>query len=133
MMLEKQQTPLAKFIEEHANRSGYSYEEIGILCGFKTANLIYSFTRGELRPPLDKIVTLAEVLGCDSGQLFTLAIQEWFPPELFDQMREAFLVYPSLEKEETDWLVTVREIFGGRVPEMNDHLRRRLKLVMKTL
>lgn len=132
-MLEKQQTPLAQFIEEHANRSGYSFEEIGILCGFRTGNLIYSFTRGEIRPPLDKITTLAEVLGCDAGQLFTLAIKEWFSQELFEQMQEAFLVYPSLEKAETDWLATVREIFGGRVPDMNDHLRRRLKLLMKTL
>lgn len=132
-MLENQQTPLAKFIEEHANRSGYTFEEIGILCGFKTGNLIYAFTRGEIRPPLDKIVTLAEVMGCDCGQLFTLAIKEWFTPELFEQMQDAFLVYPSLEKAEKDWLTTIREIFGGRAPDMNDHLRRRLKLVMKTL
>ena len=132
-MLEKQQTPLAQYIEEHANRSGYSYDEIGILCGFKTGNLIYAYARGEIRPPLDRIVILAEVLGCDSGQLFTLAIKEWFSAELFEQLQEAFLVYPSLEPAEADWLKTIREIFGGQVPDMNDRRRERLKLVMKTL
>ena len=131
-MLEKQQTPLAKFIEDHANRSEYSYEEIAVLCGFKTDALIYAFMRGEIKLPLDKVAPLAEALGCDGGQLFTLALKAWFSVEMFEQMEEAFLAYPSFDPAELGWLRLIREIFGGKVPEMNDRFKRRLQLVLKS-
>jgi hypothetical protein len=131
-MLEKQQTPLAKFIEDNPKRSGYSFEEIGIMCGFKTADLIYAFMRGEIRLPLDKVVPMAEALSCDSGQLFTLALKEWFSQQIFEQMEEAFLAFPSLDTVELGWLKVIRDIFGGKVPEINDRFKRRLQLVLSS-
>lgn len=132
MLEEGRQTPLAKFIEEYAKRSGYSHEEIGIMCGFKTADLIYSFIRGDVRLPLDKVAPMAEVLGCDSAQLFALALREWFSPQLFDQMQEAFLVAPNVDPIDLQWLRVLHDIFGGKLPEMNDRFKRRLQLVFKS-
>jgi len=131
-MLTEQQTPLARFIEEHANRSPYSYSEIAILCGFKTDALIYAFMRGEIRLPLDKVAPLAEAIGCDSAQLFVLALKSWFSAELFGQIEECFLESDEEDNIERVWLLAIREIYSGKVPELTVKLRRRLRLVLKT-
>lgn len=93
-MLEKQHAPLAIFIREHAERSGLSYDEIGVLCGFRDGKLIRSFADGKIRPPLDRITALAGGLGCDKRQLFRLAFVELFSQHLFDEMRQMFAEDP---------------------------------------
>jgi hypothetical protein len=128
-MLVAQQTPLARFIEEQANRSCYSYEEIAILCGFKTSDMIYAFMRGERKVPLDKVAPLAEALGCDSAQLFMLALRSWFTEDLFNQVEECFGAMQD-NKAERGWLMAIREIFGGEVPEITVKMRRRLQFVI---
>jgi hypothetical protein len=128
-MLAAQQTPLARFIEQHANRSCYSYEEIAIICGFKTSDVIYAFMRGERKVPLDKVAPLAEALGCDSAQLFLLALRSWFSEELFNQVEECFGAMQD-SNAERGWLLAIREIFGGEVPEITVKMRRRLQFLI---
>ena len=131
-MLEKRETPLAKFIKDHADRSERSYEEIAILCGFKTDALVHGFTRGEVRLPLDKVTLLAQAIGCDDKQLFRLTLKAWFSDEIFDQMQDAFLPDPSTGIVERNWLQFIRELIGGELPEMSDQFRRRLRLVLRS-
>ncbi|EJL51628.1 hypothetical protein PMI09_04418 [Rhizobium sp. CF122] len=128
-MLAALQTPIARFIEEHANRSCYSYEEIALLCGFKTSDMIYCFMRGDRKVPLDKVAPLAEALGCDSAQLFVLALKSWFSDELFNQLEECFGAMHG-DKAERGWILALREVFGGEVPEITVKMRRRLQILV---
>lgn len=127
-MLPAQQTPLVRFIEEHANHSPYSYEELALLCGFKTSDMIYAFMRGERKVPLDKVAPLAEALGCDSGQLFVLALKTWFSDELFNQLEECFGTIKE-NSAERSWIVALRETYKGDVPEVTVKMRRRLQIL----
>ena len=127
-MLVEQQTPIARFIQEHAERSCYSYEEIALLCGFKTSDMIHAFTRGERKVPLDKVAPLAEALGCDRNQLFVHALKSWFSPELFNQLEECFGTRQE-SKAERGWIAALREIFGGEVPELTGKMRSRLRIL----
>ncbi|MCF6369500.1 hypothetical protein [Rhizobium halophilum] len=129
-MLVEQQTPIARFIQEHADRSCYSYEEIALLCGFKTSDMIYMFMRGERKVPLDKVAPLAEALGCDSAQLFVLALKSWFSTELFNQVEECFGAMHE-NKAERGWILALREIFGGEVPELTVKMRSRLRILAR--
>jgi hypothetical protein len=52
--------------------------------------MIYAFMRGEQRVPLDKVTPLSEALGCDSSQLFVLALKTWFSEDLFNQLEKCF-------------------------------------------
>jgi hypothetical protein len=129
-MLPTQQTPIARFIEEHANRSCYSYDEIALLCGFKTSDMIYCFMRGERKVPLDKVAPLAEALGCDSAQLFVLALKSWFSDELFYQLEECFGAMQA-DDAERSWIRALREIFGGEIPEITVSMHRRLQMLVR--
>ena len=129
-MLPAQQTPIARFIEEHANRSCYSYDEIALLSGFNTSDMIYCFMRGERKVPLDKVAPLAEALGCDSAQLFVLALKSWFSDELFYQLEECFGAMQA-DDAERSWIRVLREIFGGELPEITVSMRRRLQMLVR--
>lgn len=127
-MTPAQQTPIARYIEEHANRSCYSYQEIALLCGFKTSDMIYAFIRGERKVPLDMIKPLAEILDCDRKQLFILALRTWCNEEFFSQLEETFGTAQETEAER-GWLAALREIYGGSVPEITAAMHRRIRVL----
>lgn len=127
-MTPAQQTPIARYIEEHANRSCYSYQEIALLCGFKTSDMIYAFIRGERKVPLDMIKPLAEILDCDRKQLFSLALRTWCNEEFFSQLEETFGTAQETEAER-GWLAALREIYGGSVPEITAAMHRRIRVL----
>mgnify|MGYP003948863519 CR=1 FL=1 len=128
-MFESQQKTLANFIEEHAKKSPYSYEELALLCGFKTSDMIYAFAHSEWKVPLDKVAPLAKALDCDKGKLFVLALKSWFSGELFNQIEECFGAVPE-NSAERSWIVALREIYNGDVPEMTVKTRRCLKILV---
>ncbi len=128
-MFESQQTLLAKFIEEHANKSPYSCEELALLCGFKTSDMIYAVVRGERKLPLDKVAPLAEALDCDRGQLFVLVMKSWFGVELINHIEECFGAMLK-DGAERSWIIALREIYKGDVPEMTVKMRQRLKILV---
>ncbi|MBB1249939.1 hypothetical protein [Rhizobium sp. G21] len=130
-MLEKRESPLSLYIKEHVDRCPLSDDEIGVICGFKNGNLIRAFAEGEIRPPLELIDPLSDVFGCDYGEFLTLAIREWFSPAVFEWLQEVRFNYT--DPVEKSWILALREIFGGTVPELSDRIRARLKLVMKTI
>ena len=96
-MISENLTPLVKFIKEKALLSERSYSEIAVLCGFKSTATIHLFVRGEVRLPLDKVASMAAAIGCESAELFMLALSEWFTPTLLAQMEQAFLYKPTSE------------------------------------
>lgn len=127
-MLPAQQTPFARYIEEYANNSIYSYDEIALLCGFKTSDMIYGFMRGERKVPLHLIKTLAEVLQCDRRELFILALRTWFNEDLFSLLEETFGAAQETAAERS-WLEVLREIYKGDVPEITTTMRRRIRIL----
>lgn len=119
---ENKKSRVAEFIKHHVGRSALSYSEISIICGFNTNAVLYGWMRGDFKLPLDKVASLAGALNVDAGQLFALAMEDWFSPKLFGEMRDHFMSLPTVGPE-VAWVDVLRQIFDGNVPPMTDEIR----------
>lgn len=126
MDTENSKSRIAEFIEHHVGRPALSYSEISIICGFNTNAVLYGWTRGDFKVPLDKVAQLAGALNVDAGQLFVLALEDWFSLRVFAEMREHFVSLPTVGPE-VAWVDTLRQIFDGNVPPMTGEIRATLE------
>ncbi|MCF6117111.1 XRE family transcriptional regulator [Mesorhizobium muleiense] len=120
--------PIALFIEQCANASDNSYEDIAVMAGFTKASIIYMFISGEAKVPLDCVPALAGALGCDATHLFVLALQQYFTPELFEQIRE--LVINDYTPNERAWIQALRGVSGRADPELTPQRLKRLREIL---
>ncbi|MBX4954756.1 hypothetical protein [Rhizobium lentis] len=118
---------VAKLIQAHLENSPYSMEEISLLLGFQSPDMVEGVVRGERKVPLDKVRPLAEALGCDKRQLFEPVLRSWFDIEFLDAIKEIFAGGSSSSTEQ-EWIRFLRELYRENVPELTPALRRRLRL-----
>ncbi|OBY05061.1 hypothetical protein BAE36_22190 [Rhizobium leguminosarum bv. trifolii] len=124
-MNSESNSEVAKFIQAHLEISPYTVEEITLLLGFRSPDMVEGFLRGERKVPLDKVLPLADALGCDKRQLFESVLRSWFDIEFLDAIKEIFAGGSSTEQE---WISFLRELYGENIPELTPALRRRLRL-----
>lgn len=117
----------AKFIEERLAVCNYSLGEIAYLSGFQSVEMLEAIARGERRVPLDKVLRLADALGCEKRQLFILVLRSWFESEFANTIEDVF-TSSSTSSAEQSWLNFLRELYGENIPELTPALRRRLRL-----
>lgn len=132
MLPEGNKSRIAEFIEHHVSRSAFSYSEISIICGFNTNTVLYGWMSGDFKLPLNKVTKLAGALNVDAGQLFVLAMEDWFSPGLFAEMREHFMSLPTVGME-VAWVDVLRKIFDGNVPPMTDEIRGTLERALASV
>ncbi|ACE89841.1 hypothetical protein RHECIAT_CH0000854 [Rhizobium etli CIAT 652] len=126
-MNSERNSEVAKFIRAHLANSPYSVEEITLLLGFRGPDMVEGFLRGERKVPLDKVLPLAEALGCDRRQLFESVLKSWFDIEFLDAIKEIFAC-GSPSSTEQEWTRFLRELYGENIPELTPALRRRIRL-----
>jgi len=114
---QKQDRPrsaAALYIEEFADLSNLTYDEIAKAAGFKNASTLRSFIADEYKIPLDHVARLATALGCDGAQLALLVLQQWFHSSSFRNVCEAFQI-PRTENELL-WLAALEKASGESSP-----------------
>ncbi|MBY3211504.1 hypothetical protein [Rhizobium laguerreae] len=126
-MNSERNSEVAKFMQAHLENSPYSMEEITLLLGFQSPDMVEGFLRGERKVPLDKVLPLADSLGCDKRQLFESVLRSWFDIEFLDAIKEIFAGGSSSSTEQ-EWIRFLRELYGENIPELTPALRRRLRL-----
>lgn len=114
----KSPLPIARFIEQHAKASSCNYRDIAIAAGFSNSDIIYVFVRGEAKVPLDRVPALAGALECDAAHLFVLALQQFFEPKVFEELRELFM--DDLTEDERGWLDLIRAVGDGVAPRLTE-------------
>ncbi|NSY16295.1 hypothetical protein [Neorhizobium sp. AL 9.2.2] len=120
---------VASFIQEHIEESAYTVEEITLLLGFQSTEMVEGFCRGERKVPLDKVNALAEALGCDRRRLFLLVLSSWFDTDFVRMLEEVF-ANGSASSVEQGWIDFLRDFYSGNIPELTPQLQRRLRLLV---
>ncbi|WP_141247032.1 hypothetical protein [Mesorhizobium sp. WSM3866] len=128
MLSAQTKRPIASYIEKWANASVCSYQDIAVRAGFTKADIIYMFISGEHRVPLDCIPALARALGCDGNELWTLALQQYFKPEILRQIQE--LSTRDHSPNERAWINALRSMSGGADPELTHKRSERLREIL---
>ncbi|MDX0695443.1 hypothetical protein [Sinorhizobium medicae] len=127
--MDKEHTlKIAALVQGHLDASPYSVDEVAVLSGFKGPEMLEGIARGDARVPLDKVLLLAQALGCDKRQLLVLVLTSWFGPEFVKTVEEVF-IGNSASAAERDWISFLREVYGENVPALTPALRRRLRLL----
>ncbi|NOV15445.1 hypothetical protein E5S70_04970 [Ensifer adhaerens] len=119
---------IAALVQGHLDASPYSVGEVAVLSGFKGPEMLEGIARGDFRVPLDKVLLLAQALGCDKRQLFVLVLTSWFGAEFVRMVEEVF-AGGSASSTEQGWIGFLREFYGENIPELTPSLRRRLRLL----
>lgn len=120
---------IAEIVQGGMKAHGYSALETAILIGFRTGDMIEGIIGGDRRIPLDKVVPLADALGCDRRLMMTLAMTSWFGADFVNTVKEVFTDSEGAPPER-QWLNCLRELHGDEVPELTPSLRRRLRLLV---
>ena len=128
-MTKEHTLKIAALVQGHLDASPYSVGEVAVLSGFQGPEMLDGIARGDLRVPLEKVLPLAQALGCDKRQLFTLVLNSWFGTEFVKTVEEV-LVGDSASVAEQGWISSLREFYGEDVPELTPLLRRRLRLLL---
>lgn len=128
MLSEKPNRPIANYIEKWANASPCSYQDIAVMAGFTKADIIYMFISGERKVPLDCIPALAGALGCDGNELWMLALEQYFKPDVLRQIQE--LSTRDHSPNERAWVNALRRISGGSDPELTLERSERLREIL---
>lgn len=127
--MQESKIEAAALLRKHAGASDYSLNEIALLCGFQSPDMLEGILRGELRVPLDKAMALAKAIGCDGRTFFVLVLKSWFGAELVNTIEEVFANDTGSDVER-DWIRFLRDSCEDRVPELTPTLRRRLRLLV---
>ncbi|KAA3450279.1 hypothetical protein C7I87_11555 [Mesorhizobium sp. SARCC-RB16n] len=128
MFSEQSKRPIASYIEKWANASVCSYEDIAIMAGFTKSDIIYMFISGERRVPLDCVPALAGALGCDGNELWILALEQYFKPEILRQIQE--ISTRDHSPNERAWIAALRSISGRADPELTHERSKRLREIL---
>lgn len=120
---------VASFIQAHIEKSAYTVEEVTLLLGFQSTDMVDGFCRGDRKVPLDKVNALAEALGCDRRQLFLLVLSSWFDMDFVRMLEEVFANGYASSVEQS-WIDFLRDFNSGNIPELTPQLRRRLRLLV---
>jgi len=99
-----------------------------MLCGLEDLDSISTYLRGDRRLPLDLVEPIAHVLECDRSKLFILTLRTWFDESFISLLEESFGSAQQTEAERS-WLVALREIYQGDVPEITATMRRRIRIL----
>ncbi|MBB4255286.1 MULTISPECIES: hypothetical protein [Rhizobium] len=126
-MKSERNSEVAKFIQAHLENSPYSVEEITLLLGFRSPDMVEGFLSGDRKVPLDKVLPLADALRCNKRQLFESVLRSWFDTEFLDTIKEVFAGGSSSSTEQ-EWIGFLRELYGENIPELTPASRRRLRL-----
>ncbi|RWN01058.1 MAG: hypothetical protein EOR86_04180 [Mesorhizobium sp.] len=126
-MIEQANRPIASYIEKWANASGRSYRDIALMAGFEKADIIHMFIAGKHRVPLDCVPALARALRCDAHEFWTLALQQYFKPEILQEVQE--LSKRDRSANERAWIDALRSVSGHADPELTHDRRERLRQV----
>ena len=97
------------------------------MAGFTSSGILYQFMNGEAKVPLDRVPALAEALRCDPSHLFVLAMEQYFQPTVFEQMRE--LVIPKISANERGWLDIIRQATQGSDPRVTPAQADKLRMI----
>lgn len=129
--LDRKGQPLSRvalLVEKFTATSQLTQRQIADIAGFKNQNIITMIKQGESKLPLDRVAGMAKALDTDPYQLFVMALEQFYSPEVLAEMlriippaptpaerevleiiREAGKHGKSLTKERLD---AIRELFG---------------------
>lgn len=114
----KPKSTLATFLDKHISAISHrkSQREIAEEVGWHRPNMVSMIKRGTVRVPWGSVPALAAAIDADPAELFRLAVADYHP--------EAHLVIGQIfgtivTKNERDFLVHLRNVFGGSVPALS--------------
>ncbi|MGX8007812.1 hypothetical protein ACVDG8_001780 [Mesorhizobium sp. ORM8.1] len=87
MALETRATPISIFIEGRLKELDLNYRDVALMTGFSNEHAVYLMMRGEAKVPIDCVPALAEVLCSDAAGLLDLALRQFVPSELLEDLR----------------------------------------------
>lgn len=102
--------------------------EIAAEIGYEKPNMISMFKRGEAKVPLDKIPLLAKALHVDTGHLFRLAMEQYWP-ELAEAVKSAF--GNTVSENEFKLVEMVRSLSENGDPSFTRDDLREIKAIIK--
>ncbi|TIW29543.1 MAG: hypothetical protein E5V63_00745 [Mesorhizobium sp.] len=120
---------IASYIEKWANASERSYGDIAVMAGFAKADVIHMFIAGKHRVPLDCVPALAKALKCDASELWTLALQQYFKPEILKEIEE--LAIRDHSANERAWIDALRNVSGRADPKLTPERQERLRQIFQ--
>ncbi|WP_419694421.1 hypothetical protein ACN2CC_28185 [Mesorhizobium muleiense] len=88
MVLETRATPISIFIEDRLKELNENYMDVALNAGFSNAGAVYKMMRGEAKVPIDCVPALADALCCDAVLLLDLALRQFVPPKLLEDLRK---------------------------------------------
>ncbi|ESZ11925.1 hypothetical protein [Mesorhizobium sp. L48C026A00] len=88
MVLEIRATPISIFIEDRLKELNVNYRDVALVAGFSNADAVYTMMRGHMKVPIDCVPALAEALCSDAVLLLDLALRQFVPPKLLEDLRK---------------------------------------------
>lgn len=123
--------PVAIFIHKRISelKPWKTQKEIASEAGYDRPNNLSMLKHGVSKVPLERVPALAKALECDVGQLFALALEQYFEPEAIVAFRRALTA--DYTENEKDWIATLRASSRNGDPECTEFRKRLLYSIFR--
>lgn len=112
-----------------ALRGRKTQKEIAEQAGYEHANNISMIKNGTSKLPLDRVPALAKSLECDVGELFAVALEQYFDDETIIAFRRVMTA--DLTRNEVEWIEFLRAVSDRTDPNLTAFRKRVLRPLLK--
>lgn len=129
--MKRSHISVADFLNQQINISGIAQKDIAESLGYDKPNIITMFKQGKTKIPLNKIASLAKILGIDPIHFLRIAMTE-YSPETWGVLEGLIGKNLISANEQKILSLTRRAAFGHDVaPKNSDQEQEFLSLVSK--
>lgn len=112
-----------------ALRGRKTQKEIAEQAGYDHPNNISMIKSGTSKLPLDRVPALAKALECDVGELFAVALEQYFDDETIIAFRRVMTA--DLTRNELEWIEFLRAASNRTDPKLTAFRKRVLHPLLK--
>jgi len=130
-MSEYKKSNAGSYISERidALRGRKTQKQIAEQAGYEHPNNISMIKGGTSKLPLDRVPALAKALECDVGELFAVALEQYFDDETIIAFRRVMTA--DLTRNEVEWIEFLRAASDRDDPKLTAFRKRVLQPLLK--
>lgn len=119
--------PVRELIASHESRLGLTTKGLAEKLGYEKGNFVSMLKSGAVRPPIEKIPRICEVLGIDLGY-FTRCMDEEYGTT-YNHLIEAGSKRTPITANEEHLILRLRQVSGGMDVNLDDYPQEQSELI----
>ena len=132
-MSKDERSRVAHYISQRidALQGRKTQKDIAEEAGYQHPNNLSMIRHGTSKLPLDRVPALARALECDVGELFAVALEQYFDGETIVAFRRVMTA--DLTKNEVEWIEFLRAVSEDDDPKLTVFRKRLLRPLLKPI